>query len=94
MLLKKLKAGAWFDFDAKSTNPQRVKLAWVNSKTLHFMFVNSLGQQMALKSAEQLASEMRTGNIKVNNRLQQKPFFEKAMERVLDQLQRKETKFS
>ncbi len=94
MKLKKLKAGAWFDFDAKSTNPQRVKLAWVNSKTLHFMFVNSLGQQMALKSAEQLASEMRTGNIKVNNRLQQKPFFEKAMERVLDQLQRKETKFS
>ena len=48
---------------------------------------------MALKSAEQLASEMRTGNVKVNNRLKQKPFFEKAMERVLEQLQRKETKY-
>ncbi|MFT7130026.1 MAG: hypothetical protein ACI89U_002148, partial [Gammaproteobacteria bacterium] len=92
MKLKTLKPGVWFDFNAKSTNPLRAKLAWMNNHTLHFMFVNSIGQQVALKSAEQLASEMRSGEVRVYNRAKQKPFFEKAMERALEQLEKKQSK--
>lgn len=92
MKLETLKPGALFEFNARSKNPLRVKLAWINRRTLHFMFVNSMGQQIAIKSAEQLASEMRSGKIKVYTRAKQKPFFEKAMEKALEQLEKKQSR--
>lgn len=52
MKLKTLKPGTWFNFNAKSTNPLRAKLAPANNHTLHFMYVNNIGQKTALTSTE------------------------------------------
>ena len=83
----------WFIFNAHQakTLQQRVKLAWSNTTTLHFMFVNKIGQQAALKTGQQLAEEIRAGHTKVLSKLEDKPFFEKALERVLGQLQHNKT---
>ena len=92
MKLKTMEFGTWFEFAANSENPQRVKLAWSNTGTMHFMFVNRMGQQVAVKTGEQLATAIRAGSIKILTTLEQKPFFEKAMERVLEQLKQREKK--
>ena len=82
-----LEFGTWFLFDAdKGKQAQRVKLAWYNSRTLHFMFVNRLGQQVAVKTGDELAAGIRAGSLKQLSKLDDKPFFEKALERVVDQL--------
>lgn len=83
----------WFIFNAhqSKTLQHRVKLAWSNTTTLHFMFVNRIGQQAALKTGQQLAKEIRSGHTKVLSKLEGKPFFEKALERVLGQLQNNKT---
>jgi hypothetical protein len=94
-LLLKLKHtpfGTWFEFDANSETPQRVKLLWSNTNTLHFLFVNRLGQQVAIKTGEQLASDIRSGDIKVHSALKHTPFFEKAMERILQQIKQRQEK--
>ena len=89
MKLKTAKVGTWFEFNANSKNPQRVKLAWSNTNTLHFMFVNRMGQQVTAKTGEQLAGDIRDGKTKILGLLEDKPFFEKAMERVLEQLEQR-----
>jgi hypothetical protein len=86
LTLKKTEFGTWFEFNAHTKTPKRVKLAWSNTNTLHFMFVNRIGQQVAVLSGEQIATNIRSGKIKILSTLADKPFFEKAMERVLEQL--------
>ena len=90
MKLKKVEFGTWFILNADTKQEQRVKLAWSNINTLHFMFVNRMGQQVAIKTGSQLVTELREGSTKMLKRLEQKPFFEQAMERVLDQLKQRE----
>jgi hypothetical protein len=90
LTLKKAEFGTWFEFNAHTKTPKRVKLAWSNSTTLQFMFVNRLGQQVAVLSGEKLALNIRSGKIKMLSSIENKPFFEKAMERVLEQLHQKE----
>lgn len=92
MKLKKTEFGTWFEFDANGQKPQRAKLAWSNTNTLHFMFVNRMGKQISVKTGEELAAEIRSGNTTILKPLQDKPFFEKAMERVLEQLRQREQK--
>lgn len=86
-----MQLGHWYDLNADRAHPQRVKLAWLNSKTLHYMFVNRLGQQVAIKTGEQLAADIHSGRTKVIAANQDRPFFEKAMERVLQQLEQRST---
>ncbi|WP_019530704.1 DUF1631 family protein [Dasania marina] len=88
--LKQTEFGTWFIFDAKSKQAQQVKLAWSNTTTLHFMFVNRMGQQVAIKSGQELAQAIRTGDIKILSKEDEKPFFEKALERILKQIQHKQ----
>ncbi|WP_101757564.1 DUF1631 family protein [Oceanicoccus sp. KOV_DT_Chl] len=88
--LKQTESGTWFIFNANTDNPQRVKLAWANTNTLHFMFVNRLGQQVAVSSGQQLAADIRAGKTQILKPLEDKPFFEKAMERVLEQIRQRE----
>ncbi|MCR8921173.1 DUF1631 domain-containing protein [Dasania sp. GY-MA-18] len=88
--LKKTEFGTWFVFDANSDQAQHVKLAWSNTTTLHFMFVNRMGQQIAVKSGQELAQAMRAGEIKILGKEEDKPFFEKALERILKQIQHKQ----
>ena len=84
--LKRLKVDTWFEFDADGPEPQRVKLAWSNGTTMQFMFVNRLGQQVAVKSGRQLVRELRKGKTRKLPNPGDKPFFEKAMESVLTKL--------
>jgi Protein of unknown function (DUF1631) len=89
--LKSLEFGTWFVFNVNTPGVERVKLAWSDQNTLHFMFVNRMGQQIAVKTGEQLAKEIRTGKVKILDKLEERPFFEKAMERVLEQIKQRET---
>ena len=82
--------GTWFKFDVDSQSPQEVKLAWSNTTTLHFMFVNRLGQQVAVKTGDELAEDIRAGKTKILSKNEDKPFFEKALERILNQIQHKQ----
>ena len=90
LTLKKTKFGTWFEFDANTKTPKRYKLSWANTNTLHFMFVNRMGQQVAVIQGDQLADDIRNGKVKILSTLEDKPFFEKAMERVLEQLRDKD----
>ncbi|ARN74706.1 hypothetical protein BST96_11585 [Oceanicoccus sagamiensis] len=90
MMLRKTQPGTWFEFNADSKTPQRAKLAWANTDTLHFMFVNRMGQQVSAKTGQELASDIRAGKTRILQTLEGKPFFEKAMERVLEQLRQRE----
>ena len=86
--LKQLKFGTWFDFNTDKPREQhhRLKLAWSNKITMHFMFVNRMGQQVAVKTASQLAAEIRSGQARLLNTINEKPFFEQALEKILDTL--------
>ena len=86
MTIKNTESGTWFIFNADTDSPQRAKLAWSNTNTLHFMFVNRLGQQVAVRSGQRLATDIRAGKTIILKPLEDKPFFEKAMERVLEQI--------
>ncbi len=90
MTLRKTQVGTWFEFQADSKQPQRAKLAWSNTDTLHFMFVNRMGQQISAKTGAELAADIRDGKTRILKALEDKPFFEKAMERVLEQLNQRE----
>lgn len=90
MKLKQMEFGTWFEFAADSASPYRVKLAWSNTSTLHFMFVNRMGQQVAVQTGAQLAEGLRAGSVRMISKLEQRPFFEKAMERVLEQMKQRD----
>ena len=87
--LRKTEFGTWFLFNANTKDAQQVKLAWSNTNTLHFMFVNRIGQQVAVKTGDELANAIRYGEVKILNKDEDKPFFEKALERILNQIQHK-----
>ncbi|MGK0500792.1 MAG: hypothetical protein ACJAYG_002446, partial [Oceanicoccus sp.] len=80
--LRQTQPGTWFEFDAKTDNPKRVKLAWSNDKTGQFMFVNRMGIQVAQASSAQLLKAISTNKARIINATETAPFFEKAMERV------------
>ncbi len=88
--LRHTEFGTWFEFNADTVTPIQAKLAWANNNTLHFMFVNRLGQQVAVKTGEQLAGEIRAAKTRILQTTDSKPFFEKAMEKVLEQLRQKQ----
>lgn len=82
--LKMIEFGTWFDFkDAK-----RLKVAWYNSKTLHYMMVDQMGKKVAMKSGLELARDMLQGraNIIAGST---KPFFERALESIFHSLNAK-----
>ncbi|HEY3699906.1 MAG TPA: DUF1631 family protein [Spongiibacteraceae bacterium] len=86
--LSKLEFGTWFMFlaDRPRKEQLQVKLAWSNSRTQHYMFVNRLGQQAAVKSGAELAADIRAGRTRILQQSVQVPFFEKALERIAEQL--------
>jgi hypothetical protein len=91
-VLNKLKPGSWLLFNKGKASEKRLKLAWSNPNTMNFMFVNKLGQQVVVKPGAQLAEEVRSGETEILGKLNDKPFFEQALERVLNQLQKKTEK--
>jgi hypothetical protein len=89
--LENLEFGTWFLFFADHPRREQVqaKLAWSNARTQHYMFVNRLGQQTAVKTGADLAADIRAGRTRILLEQPDKPFFEKALERIVDQLRRR-----
>lgn len=89
--LNALEFGTWFLFraDQPVRAQYRAKLAWYNARTQHFMFVNRLGQQVAVRMGHDLATDIRAGRVRILQQLDDKPFFEKALERIAEQLRRR-----
>ena len=89
--LQKVEFGTWFLFFADRPRKQQVraKLAWSNTRTQHYMFVNRLGQQTAVITGTELAANIRAGRTRILQEQPEKPFFEKALERIVDQLRRR-----
>lgn len=79
--LKMIEFGTWFEFQGG----KRLKVAWYNSKTLHYMLVDQMGKKVAMKSGLELAREMLAGHAKVIAG-STKPFFERALENIFHSL--------
>lgn len=86
--LGKTEFGTWFVFLADRPRKEQLhaKLAWANARTQHYMFVNRLGQQIAVKTGAELATDIRAGRTRILSAQPSTPFFEKALERIAEQL--------
>jgi len=82
--LKMIEFGTWFEF----AGGKRLKVAWYNSKTLHYMLVDQMGKKVAMKSGLELARSMLAGKARVIAG-SSKPFFERALENIFNNLNAK-----
>ena len=82
--LKMIEFGTWFEF----SDGKRLKVAWYNSTTLHYMLVDQLGKRVDLKTGLELARAMLSGEAKVISGAT-KPFFERALENIFQSLNAK-----
>ncbi len=79
--LKMIEFGTWFEFEGG----RRLKVAWYNSKTSHYMLVDQSGKKVGMKSGIELARGMLDGNCKIIMG-STKPFFERALENIFTNL--------
>lgn len=82
--LKMIEFGTWFEF----VGGKRLKVAWYNSKTSHYMLVDQMGKKVAMKSGLELARDMLSHKAKVIAG-SSKPFFERALENIFQNLNAK-----
>ncbi|MDF3014599.1 MAG: cell division protein FtsZ [Cellvibrio sp.] len=75
--LKMVEFGTWFEFDGG----KRLKVAWYNKKTQHYMLVDQQGRKVSLAAGLQLARDMLAGRARVIAG-STKPFFERALENI------------
>ena len=81
--------GTWLNWQKSDEPLRRLKLTWYNQKTQNCMLSNSMGQQVAIVSANEIALGMSKGSITVSDTRLQKPFFERMLETVVDRLRLK-----
>lgn len=79
--LKMIEFGTWFEFEGG----KRLKVAWFNQKTNHYMLVDQQGRKVSLIAGLQLAREMISGKAHVIAG-STKPFFERALENIYQTL--------
>lgn len=82
--LKMIEFGTWFEFEGG----KRLKVAWYNSKTMHYMLVDQMGKKVAMRSGLELARAMISGTARVIAG-STKPFFERALENIFQNLNAK-----
>ncbi|PUA28980.1 MAG: cell division protein FtsZ [Cellvibrio sp. 79] len=75
--LKMVEFGTWFEFEGG----KRLKVAWYNKKTQHYMLVDQQGRKVSLAAGLQLARDMLAGRAKIIAG-STKPFFERALENI------------
>jgi hypothetical protein len=75
--LKMVEFGTWFEFDGG----KRLKVAWYNKKTQHYMLVDQQGRKVSLTAGLQLARDMLAGRARIIAG-STKPFFERALENI------------
>lgn len=82
--LMMIEFGTWFEFEGG----KRLKVAWSNQKTNHYMLVDQQGRKVSLMSGLELAREMISGKAKIFAG-SAKPFFERALENIYEKLNKK-----
>ena len=81
--LRNIEFGTWIEFrNINGKRVQRLKVSWYNRNTMRYMFVNSAGQQVAIKSAAEIAKLVVGNEARIVGELK-KPFFERALENIL-----------
>lgn len=75
--LKMVEFGTWFEFEGG----KRLKVAWYNKKTQHYMLVDQQGRKVSLTAGLQLARDMLAGRARIIAG-STKPFFERALENI------------
>jgi len=75
--LKMVEFGTWFEFEGG----KRLKVAWYNKKTQHYMLVDQQGRKVSLAAGLQLARDMLSGRARIIAG-STKPFFERALENI------------
>lgn len=79
--LKLVEFGTWFEFE----DGKRLKIAWYNARTSHYMLVDQMGKQVAMMSGLEIAREMIAKRTKIIAG-SSKPFFERALENIFQKL--------
>jgi hypothetical protein len=82
--LKMIEFGTWFEFDGG----KRLKVAWYNGRTSHYMLVDQMGKRVDMVSGLILARQMIAGQAKIISG-SSKPFFERALENIYQKLNEK-----
>lgn len=75
--LKMVEFGTWFEFEGG----KRLKVAWFNKKTQHYMLVDQQGRKVSLAASLQLARDIMAGRARIIAG-STKPFFERALENI------------
>ena len=71
----KIEFGTWFEFEGGR------KVAWYNSRTMHYMLVNQVGKKEAMLTGLELARKMLARKARIISG-SSKPFFERALENI------------
>lgn len=79
--LKLIEYGTWFEFEGG----RRLKIAWYNARTSHYMLVDQMGKKVAMMSGIEIAREMIAKRAKIIAG-SSKPFFERALENIFQKL--------
>ncbi len=79
--LKLIEFGTWFEFEGG----RRLKIAWYNARTSHYMLVDQMGKKVAMMSGLEIAREMIAKRAKIIAG-SSKPFFERALENIFQKL--------
>lgn len=82
--LKMIEFGTWFEFEGG----RRLKVAWYNARTSHYMLVDQMGKRVDMMSGLMMARQMIGGKAKIISG-SSKPFFERALENILEKLNEK-----
>ena len=82
--LKMIEFGTWFEFEGG----KRLKVAWYNGRTSHYMLVDQMGKRVDMESGLALARKMIAGTAKIISG-SSKPFFERALENIYHKLNEK-----
>jgi hypothetical protein len=83
-----MESGHWFLFNADQPKAQQqlLKLSWHDHDSREFLFVNRRGQQIRLENASELITGIEHGKIRLLGTLDERPFFEQALENIASQL--------
>lgn len=79
--LKQIEFGTWFEFEGG----RRLKVAWYNARTMHYMLVNQVGKKEAMLTGLELARKMISKSMHIVSG-SSKPFFERALEDIYKNL--------
>ena len=82
--LKVIEFGTWFEFEGG----RRLKIAWYNARTSHYMLVDQMGKRVDMMSGLEMARQMISGSAKIISG-SSKPFFERALENIFHKLNEK-----